>query len=84
MIESTTELQNMQCSIAERLNYISGLAKKAIHFALSFPISPSVLSTSSETANLCTINELTDELLEKNFNDINDKESSEWKESDDE
>lgn len=48
MIESTTELQNMQCSIAERLNYISELAKKAIHFALSFPISPSVLSTSSE------------------------------------
>ena len=37
-----------------------------------------------KTANLCTINELTDELLEKNFNDINDKESSEWKESDDE
>lgn len=33
---------------------------------------------------MCTINELTDELLEKNFNDINDKESSEWKESDDE
>ena len=37
-----------------------------------------------KTANLCTINELTDELLEKNFYDINDKESSEWKESDDE